>query len=119
MSTRLQVLLLVLLIFVMSIVLRQIRAKKLELKYTISWLLLLVALLIVAVFPGLLEMLAHLTGITLPINMIFFLGFIFSLVIIFNLTQAVSKMSEEIKRLTQRIALDEKYDQNHNNQNNA
>lgn len=38
-------------------------------------------------------------------NMLFFLGFCFSLTIIFSLTISASKMSIQIKDLTQEIAL--------------
>jgi len=47
-------------------------------------------------------------GIASPINMLFFLGFCFSLIIIFVLTVAVSRMSVRIKTLAQEIALYEK-----------
>ena len=40
--------------------------------------------------------------------MIFFLGFCFSLVIIFSLTVALSRMSNSIRTLDQMVALNEK-----------
>jgi len=40
-----------------------------------------------------------------PVNMLFFIGFCFSLAIIFTLTMAVSRMSKRIKDLAQAIAL--------------
>ena len=43
-----------------------------------------------------------------PINMLFFLGFCFSLVIIFVLTVAISRVSIRMKQLTQELALYEK-----------
>ncbi len=116
MSGKLRLLLLIMLALVLLNVLHQIRSRKLELKYTISWLILLFVLLIVVIFPELLNYLSDISGIVLPINMVFFVGFCFTLLIIYRLTQAVSKMSEEIKRLTQRIALDEKYDLNEEKQ---
>lgn len=47
-------------------------------------------------------------GIADPVNMLFFLGFCFSLMIIFVLTVAVSRMSIRIKQMAQEIALHEK-----------
>ena len=44
-------------------------------------------------------------GIELPINMLFFLGFCFSLIIIFSLTKTVSDLAHKVKRLTQELAL--------------
>ena len=47
-------------------------------------------------------------GVASPINMLFFLGFCFSLVIIFVLTVAISRVSIRMKQLTQELALYEK-----------
>lgn len=105
MSTRLHILLLAAVLFTLFEVIKRVREKKLLLQYTLTWLTLLVVLLLVALFPQLLSWVSDLIGIALPINMVFFLGFCFSLLIIFELTQAVSKMSVQIKDLTQKIAL--------------
>ena len=86
----------------------RIKGQKLALQYSLSWLALLIVLLIVTIFPDILTILAHAAGIELPINMVFFLGFVFILLIIYNLTSAISRMSNEIKDLTQRLALLEK-----------
>lgn len=59
-------------------------------------------------FPPLVNWLSYELGIASPVNMLFFLGFCFSLVIIFVLTVAVSRMSIRIKQLAQEIALYEK-----------
>lgn len=69
---------------------------------------LLSVIALVDIFPGLLNWLSSAMGIELPINMIFFLGFIFTLLIIYRLTEAISKMSREITELTQKVAMLEK-----------
>lgn len=58
--------------------------------------------------PGLLIVVSDFLGIYAPVNMIFFLGFCFSLVIIFSLTVALSRMSNSIRTLDQMVALNEK-----------
>ncbi len=108
MTYQLRIVLIILILLTFSLFVSQIKQKKLNLQYTLTWLLLLFCVLLVTIFPGFLNLLANLMGIALPINMIFFLGFIFTLVIIFRLTSAVSKQSEQIKELTQKIALMEK-----------
>ncbi len=105
MTIRLRILLIALSISVLLWLIRQVKTKKLDLRYTLSWLLLDFVLLIFAVFPQLLNAVSRFLGIYSPVNMIFFLGFCFSLLIIYTLTAAVSKQSSEIKRLTQAIAL--------------
>ena len=46
-------------------------------------------------------------GIYSPVNMIFFLGFVLSLVIIFTLTVALSRVTARVRKLAQMIALQE------------
>lgn len=110
MGRRLQLLLVILVLITLILVLRRVRTKKLLLQYTLSWMSLLFVLLIVALFPNILNVFSHLFGIAAPVNMVFFVGFCFALIIIFGLTQAVSKMSQQIKDLTQKVALIEKKD---------
>lgn len=108
MSIHLKVFLLICLIIVLVFMVRQVSAKKLVLQYSLSWMFLIFGLAVVIVFPGILEIISRMIGIAVPVNTVFFLGFLFALVIIFNLTSAVSKMSVEITRLTQELALMEK-----------
>lgn len=108
MGMRLHIILLILILLTFIFVVRQIRAKKLILQYTLSWLSLLLVLFIVVLFPQLLDFISQIIGIAIPMNMVFFLGFCFILLIVFELTRAISKMSEQIKELTQKIALLEK-----------
>lgn len=108
MTYQLRIVLIILILLTFSMFVSQIKQKKLNLQYTLTWILLLFSILLVTIFPVFLNLLANLMGIALPINMIFFLGFVFTLVIIFRLTSAVSKQSEQIKELTQKIALMEK-----------
>lgn len=108
MTLQLRIILFILVILALILFFHRIKNQKLALQYSLSWLGLLVILLIVVLFPDLLYHFSNAVGIELPINMIFFLGFIFTLLIIYNLTAAISKMSNEIKDLTQKIALMEK-----------
>lgn len=107
MTFRLQIILLVLWILIFVFLVSQMRKKVLEIKYTLSWLLLDVVLIFVTIFPQILVFVTDKLGILTPINMIFFLGFIFALLIIYTLTVSLSHMSDRVRLLTQRIALDE------------
>lgn len=107
-SVKLQIFMILTFLAVLFFMIGQVRNRKLELRYTLSWLLLAIVLLILAAFPSLLQVMSSAMGIYAPVNMIFFCGFAFSLFIIYTLTVAISKMAEEIKCLAQRIALLEK-----------
>lgn len=87
-----------------------IKKDKLSIRYSLSWYILSVILLIAVWFPNLLVVLANLLGIYSPINLVFFVGFCLSLWILFSLTRIVSIQSSKIKSLAQQIALSEKKD---------
>lgn len=108
MSLRLQIIVGVIIIIAIFMIANMVLKKKLDLRYALIWLLAGVVVLILDIFPSLLNWGAKLLGIGLPVNMLFFLGFIFSLVIIFSLTLSLSKLSHKVKCLTQELALLEK-----------
>lgn len=104
-TVRIRVIMIAGLLIVFGWLIRQIQKKRLDLRQALSWLFLDVALLILALFPGILNIFARIVGIYSPVNMIFFCGFAFSLIVIYVLTVTVSKLSEEVKSLAQKIAL--------------
>ena len=108
MNIRIQIIIGVIVIFALCIIVNMIREKKLELRYALAWLGVGIAILVLDCFPQVITWVAIKVGIASPINMLFFLGFCFSLVIIFILTVAVSRSSIRIKQLAQELALYEK-----------
>ncbi len=87
------------------IIINMIRKRSLELKYALSWILAIVFVLILVLFPTLQVLLSNLLGIATPVNMIFFLGFCFSLLIIFTLTVIVSRTTDRLRKLAQQMAI--------------
>lgn len=108
MTVKLQIVIGLALLLVLAILVNMIRTRSLELKYALSWLLVLCALFVFDCAPRLLIVVSDFLGIYAPVNMIFFLGFCFSLLIIFSLTVALSKLSDSIRTLDQIVALNEK-----------
>ena len=100
MTVKLQITILLALVVALAAIVNMIRRKSLELKYALSWLFALVAVAIFAAFPRAMVVMARFLGIDAPVNMIFFLGFCFSLVIIYVLTVSLSRMSTKMRRLT-------------------
>lgn len=105
MNSRIQIIVAIVIVLALCVIVNMIRRKALELRYALTWLGVGAVVLILDLFPGVMAQLAKLMGIALPSNMLFFLGFCFSLAIIFGLTIAVSKMSNRINDLTQEVAL--------------
>ncbi len=108
MTFKLQIVVGVAILIVLVLLINMIRKKSLELKYALTWLLMLCALLAFDCAPQLLTIVSNFLGIYAPVNMIFFLGFCFSLLIIFSLTVALSRLSNSIRMLDQIVALNEK-----------
>lgn len=107
MTVKLQITILLAVFAALLAIINMIRRKNLELAYALSWLFVLAAVAVFAAFPKSMVIIAHFLGIDAPVNMIFFLGFCFSLVIIFTLTVSLSRLSIRIRKLTQIIALNE------------
>ncbi|MDY5986061.1 DUF2304 domain-containing protein [Sporofaciens sp. SGI.106] len=108
MKIRIQIIVAVIIITALCVIINMIRRKRLELRYALAWLIVGVGILILDIFPNLMKWLAVQVGIASPVNMLFFFGFCFSLMIIFVLTVAISRMSIRIKQLAQELALYEK-----------
>lgn len=102
---RLQIIVAVFLCVLLLSLIRKIVKKQLDIKSTLSWILLIVVLLIVDIFPKILELTAHLIGIQLPSNMVFMLAIIFLGVIVLSHTIMLSKLAETNKTLVQEVAL--------------
>ena len=107
MSLRIQIIIAVALVIALAVILNMVKKRSLELKYVLGWILCAAALLILDLFPGLIDRLSQFLGIRSPVNMIFFLGFLFSLIIIFSLTVALSRVTLRVRKLAQKMALEE------------
>ena len=105
MSFQLQVTIALAVTIAMIVMVLMVRKKRVELRDTLIWFLVGSGVLVFAIFPGLMIWLSNAMGIADPVNMLFFVGFFFLLVIIFTLTVTVSRMSRKIKDLAQEMAL--------------
>ena len=108
MSFRLQIVIGIILFIAFIIIINMIRRKKFDLRYGLSWLCLLVIAMILDIFPGIIIKLAELAGVDIPSNMVFFVGLIFVIVLIYTSTVSISHLSQRVKRLTQELALMQK-----------
>ena len=105
MSPRLQLVIAVAAIAAILYIGNLVRIRRLELKYALIWFLVGILLLIFDLFPGLFPIMSMALGITLPINMLTFLGLVFVLMIIFSQTIVISNLTRKSKRLTQEVGL--------------
>lgn len=105
MELRIQIIIIVAAVLVLLAIFHMIKKNRLELRYALSWMLLDVVIIIFSAFPQIMALLADLMGIVSPVNMLFFLGFCFSLILLFRLNATVSRLSGKVTRLTQQIAI--------------
>jgi hypothetical protein len=82
-----------------------IKNKKLELKYSLTWISSSLFLIIIALFPNIIIFLSKILHIKEPVNALFLIIIFFLIVIVFTLTIAVSKNSNRVKVLTQELGI--------------
>lgn len=102
---RLQIIIIACMLLVAVGIIHMLRKKRLDFKFALGWLFVVLCILVLASFPELLNEIAELVGIAAPVNMLFFFGFTLVVVIIFTLSVAVSRLSERVKKLSQEIAI--------------
>ena len=105
MNIKIQIIIAVGVFIAMCVIVNMIRKKNLELRHALTWLAVGISILVLDCFPNLIAWISEKIGIADPVNMLFFFGFCFSLIIIFSLTIAMSRMSIRIKQLAQEVAL--------------
>ena len=104
-SIRARVIIILVLLLMLVFIINMVRRRTLELKYVLAWLLADILLILFTVFPPAMMGIARFMGIFAPVNMIFFLGFLFLAAIAFSLTVALSRLSASQRRLAQETAL--------------
>lgn len=105
MALKLQVVLLVGTLIFITIIINMLRKEKVELKYTLIWIITGILMLIIVINPALADGLARLMGIEVTVNAVFYLALLFVLLITFSLTIALSRQSIRVKELAQELAL--------------
>ena len=92
-------------LILLGVVLELVRRKHLMERYAILWLFSGVALLVLALWGGLLEQVAEVLGVAYPPNALFLIAFGFVLFLLLHFSLAVSRLSDQSKVLAQRLAL--------------
>lgn len=82
-----------------------VRTKKLELKYTLTWMITSIAFIILSSIPNALNFISKVLSIKSPMNALFFILIFFIILIIFSLTVALSRNSKRVRVLNQEIAI--------------
>jgi hypothetical protein len=92
-------------VIVFALVFELVRQRALMERYALLWLFAAVALVVLAIWRGLLTRLAGDLGIYTPANALFAAGFVFVIVLLLHFSLVISRLSEQNKTLAQRLAL--------------
>lgn len=106
MSIGLRILLVLFSALTLLYMIRKIRNSKLQIEYSIFWIIFSLLLLLMSLFPGAVIFLANLLGIQSTVNFVF-LCIIFILMLkIFMMTIELSQLENKVKELTQKISIE-------------
>lgn len=105
MDSKIQIFFSIAIIMYLILIIHLLRKRKLDLKYTLLWLIASVVLLIVIMCPNLIYFISDILGIQTPINSAIILGCMFIVLILITLTSIVSLLNRNIRVLIQEIAL--------------
>ena len=104
MSTRTQIVAVLITALLFLFVFELVRRRRLLERYALLWLGSTFVLLVLAVWTGLLDRLTRLVGIATPSNALFAFAFAFVLVLLLHFSLAISRLSDETKILAQQVA---------------
>lgn len=96
---------LILTLCLVVMVLAQVRSQKMKEKYAALWLLISAAIVLLTLFPRLLDWLAGLVGVETPVNLLFLLAIVMLIGVALHLTQAISRLTEDTRILAEEIAI--------------
>jgi hypothetical protein len=89
-------------------IIETVRRRKLREEYAWLWVVVGTLILILALWPTFLQRITNLLGIELPVNTVFFFGLMFMFFINLHFSVKISELTNQVKRLTQELALAER-----------
>ncbi|GAA5148623.1 hypothetical protein GCM10025768_10560 [Microbacterium pseudoresistens] len=90
---------------VLGVILMLLLKRQLREKYAIIWLFIGVAILVLAIFPGLLVGLSGLLNVEVPSNLIFALALVLLVGVALHLSWELSQAEDEVRRVAEEVAL--------------
>lgn len=87
------------------IVLELVRRQKLKEQYSLLWIVFGISLFIASINVSFIERLSNVLGIKYAPAMLFLFGLLFCFTLILHLTMVVTKLSNQVLRLTQELTI--------------
>jgi len=108
MLIELRIIMLVIIVILFVFFVSMLRKQKLDMKYCLVWIIGLLGIFVLCIFPGILDSISDLLGIGTPVFTLFMVCIVFLTCICISLTIVVSRLSDRLRKLTQNIALQER-----------
>ena len=105
MNLTLRIFILILLFTFLVLIIKKVNQKGISVRYASLWIVVILLLMLVDLFPNVILHLASLLGFETASNMFFLLGFFVLAYMVFSITIALSKQNEKIKTLIQELSL--------------
>ena len=105
MGITLKLFLLILLLCQLILIVRTVKLKRLSMKYASFWIILILLMSVIVVFPKIVFIMSNFFGFEKTSNMIFLLGFFFLFYVIFILNTSICNQNEKIRLLIQEISI--------------
>jgi hypothetical protein len=105
MSTRTHFIVVVGALVTLAVIFRLVRVQQLRSKYALLWLVIALALVPIAVFPGLLEWTSDRLGIEVPANTLLFAACAFLFAVAVHYSWEISRLETRTRLLAEEVAL--------------
>ncbi len=105
MHISLNIVLIIITLIYIFLILKSIRKKKLQMSFSVFWLITGILLIIALLIPNLVENISKILGFEVPANMVFCLTIFVSFYLIFNLTIGLSKENKKNTMLVQEVSI--------------
>jgi hypothetical protein len=103
-SSKVQVVAVIVTVVMLAFVLELVRRRRLVERYALLWIVVALALVVLAVWRGGLNFFGELIGVADPVNGIFLIAFGAVFALLLNFSVAISRLSEETKILAQTVS---------------
>ena len=90
---------------ILALILEMVRRRRLGEEYSFLWLVIGAGIVVLVLWQGLLERLTRLIGAVAPTTTIFIFGIVILVLINLHFSVKISKLSWQVKNLTQQIAM--------------
>lgn len=90
---------------ILAVIFWLLLTRRLREKYALLWLIIGLAMLVLTVFPALLEGLADLVGVELPANLLFILALALLVGVTLHQSWELSTAEDEIRRVAEEVAI--------------